>query len=304
MDFAYNSEQQDIIKVVRDLVEKEIKPYAGEMDRTGVLHEGLLDKLAAQGLLSVAIPEEFGGAGLDALTIAALYEELGKGCAGVATTVAANALASYPVIIAGNDDQKKRFFDIVNEDKLAAFALTEPGTGSDAGSVSTRAVKTEDGKGYILNGSKCFITNGGLADVFTVFANTRKSGGIRGLTAFMVKKGTPGFTIGKKEDKMGIRASNTTELIFQDCYVPVEDRLGREGHGFRIAMSTLDAARPFVGAISVGIADGAFKACCDYAKIRKQFGQPIASFQMVQAMIADMLWLLKGHAFWYSVLAG
>ena len=294
MDFAYNSEQQDIIKVVRDLVEKEIKPYAGEMDRTGVLHEGLLDKLAAQGLLSVAIPEEFGGAGLDALTIAALYEELGKGCAGVATTVAANALASYPVIIAGNDDQKKRFFDIVNEDKLAAFALTEPGTGSDAGSVSTRAVKTEDGKGYILNGSKCFITNGGLADVFTVFANTRKSGGIRGLTAFMVKKGTPGFTIGKKEDKMGIRASNTTELIFQDCYVPVEDRLGREGHGFRIAMSTLDAARPFVGAISVGIADGAFKACCDYAKIRKQFGQPIASFQMVQAMIADMAMAIEG----------
>ncbi len=294
MDFAYNSEQQDIIKVVRDLVEKEIKPHAGEMDRTGVLHEGLLDKLAAQGLLSVAIPEEFGGAGLDAVTIAALYEELGKGCAGVATTVAANALASYPVILAGNDDQKKRFFDIITEDKLAAFALTEPGTGSDAGSVSTRAVKTEDGKGYILNGSKCFITNGGLADVFTVFANTRKSGGVRGLTAFMVKKGTPGFTIGKKEDKMGIRASNTTELIFQDCYVPMEDRLGREGQGFRIAMNTLDAARPFVGAVSVGIAQAAFDACCEYAKVRKQFGQPIASFQMIQAMIADMAMAVDG----------
>ena len=294
MDFAYNSEQQDIIKVVRDLVEKEIKPYAGEMDRTGVLHEGLLDKLAAQGLLSVAIPEEFGGAGLDAVTIAALYEELGKGCAGVATTVAANALASYPVILAGNDDQKKRFFDIITEDKLAAFALTEPGTGSDAGSVSTRAVKTEDGKGYILNGSKCFITNGGLADVFTVFANTRKSGGVRGLTAFMVKKGTPGFTIGKKEDKMGIRASNTTELVFQDCYVPMEDRLGREGQGFRIAMNTLDAARPFVGAVSVGIAQAAFDACCEYAKVRKQFGQPIASFQMIQAMIADMAMAVDG----------
>lgn len=264
------------------------------MDRTGVLHEGLLDKLAAQGLLSVAIPEEFGGAGLDAVTIAALYEELGKGCAGVATTVAANALASYPVILAGNDDQKKRFFDIITEDKLAAFALTEPGTGSDAGSVSTRAVKTEDGKGYILNGSKCFITNGGLADVFTVFANTRKSGGVRGLTAFMVKKGTPGFTIGKKEDKMGIRASNTTELIFQDCYVPMEDRLGREGQGFRIAMNTLDAARPFVGAVSVGIAQAAFDACCEYAKVRKQFGQPIASFQMIQAMIADMAMAVDG----------
>lgn len=294
MDFAYNDEQQDIIKVVRELVEKEIKPYAAEMDRTGILHEGLLDKLAAQGLLSVAVPEEFGGVGLDAVTIAALYEELGKGCAGVATTVAANALASYPVIIAGNDDQKKRFFDIITKDKLAAFALTEPGTGSDAGSVSTRAVKTEDGKGYILNGSKCFITNGGLADVFTVFANTRKSGGIRGLTAFFVKKGTPGFTIGKKEDKMGIRASNTTELIFQDCYVPVEDRLGREGQGFRIAMNTLDAARPFVGAVSVGIAEAAFQACSEYAKVRVQFGKPIASFQMVQAMIADMAMAIDG----------
>ena len=288
MDFAYNDEQKELIRVVRDLVEKEIVPYASEMDETGKLHEGLLEKLAAQGLLGVAIPEEFGGAGLDAVTIAGIYEELGKGCAGVATTVAANALASYPVIIAGNDDQKKRYFDIINQDNLAAFALTEPGTGSDAGSVSTRAVKTEDGKGYILNGTKCFITNGALAEVFVVFANTRKTGGVRGLTAFIVRKGTPGFTIGKEENKMGIRASNTTELIFQDCFVPVEDRLGREGQGFRIAMNTLDAARPFVGAVSVGIAEAAFRACCEYAKVRVQFDKPIASFQMVQSMIADM----------------
>lgn len=294
MDFAYSAEQQDILKVVRDLVEKEIKPYTQEMDEKGGLREGLLQKLADQGLLGVAIPEEFGGAGLDAITIAAIYEELGKGCAGVATTVAANALASYPVIIAGTDAQKKEFFDVINDDNLAAFALTEPGTGSDAGSVSTRAVKTEDGKGYILNGTKCFITNGGMADVFTVFANTRKSGGIRGLTAFIVKKGTPGFTIGKEENKMGIRASNTTELVFQDCYVPVENRLGREGQGFRIAMNTLDAARPFVGAVSVGIAQAAFDACCEYAKVRKQFGQPIASFQMIQAMIADMAMAIDG----------
>ena len=278
MDFAYNDEQLDIIKVVRDLVEKEIKPYALEMDETEKLHEGLLEKLAAQGLLGVAIPEEFGGAGLDAVTIAAIYEELGKGCAGVATTVAANALASYPVIIAGNDDQKKRYFDIINDDHLAAFALTEPGTGSDAGSVSTQATKTEDGKGYILNGTKCFITNGAF----------------RGLTAFIVKKGTPGFSVGKAENKMGIRASNTTELIFQDCFVPMEDRLGREGQGFRIAMNTLDAARPFVGAVSVGIAEAAFRACTEYAKVRVQFDKPIASFQMVQAMIADMAMKVEG----------
>lgn len=288
INFSYTEEQQDIIRTVRALVEKEIAPYAAEMDETEKLHDGLLEKLAAQGLLGVVIPEEYGGIGLDTVTIAALYEELGKGCAGVATTVAANALASYPVIIAGTEEQKKQYFDVINGERLAAFALTEPGTGSDAGSVSTRAIKTDDGSGYILNGTKCFITNGALAEMFVVFANTRKTGGIRGLTAFIVRKGTPGFMIGKAENKMGIRASNTTELIFQDCFIPVEQRLGREGQGFRIAMNTLDAARPLVGAVSVGIAEAAFKACSEYAKVRVQFGKPIASFEMVQQMIADM----------------
>lgn len=288
MNFSYTEEQQELIRVVRELVAKEIAPYAAEMDETEKFHDGLMEKLAAQGLFSVVIPEEYGGAGLDALTIAALYEEIGKGCAGVATTVAANALASYPVIIAGTEAQKKKYFDVLAEGNLAAFALTEPGTGSDAGSVSTRAVKTEDGKGYVLNGTKCFITNGALAEMFVVFANTRKTGGIRGLTAFIVRKGTPGFTVGKAENKMGIRSSNTTELIFQDCFVPAEERLGREGQGFRIAMNTLDAARPLVGAVSVGIAEAAFRACSEYAKVRVQFGKPIASFEMVQSMIADM----------------
>lgn len=288
MNFSYTEEQQELIRVARELVAKEIAPYAAEMDETEKFHDGLMEKLAAQGLFSVVIPEEYGGAGLDALTIAALYEEIGKGCAGVATTVAANALASYPVIIAGTEAQKKKYFDVLAEGNLAAFALTEPGTGSDAGSVSTRAVKTEDGKGYVLNGTKCFITNGALAEMFVVFANTRKTGGIRGLTAFIVRKGTPGFTVGKAENKMGIRSSNTTELIFQDCFVPAEDRLGREGQGFRIAMNTLDAARPLVGAVSVGIAEAAFRACSEYAKVRVQFGKPIASFEMVQSMIADM----------------
>lgn len=288
INFSYTEEQQDIIRTVRALVEKEIAPYAAEMDETEKLHDGLLEKLTAQGLLGVVIPEEYGGIGLDTVTIAALYEELGKGCAGVATTVAANALASYPVIIAGTAEQKKQYFDVINGERLAAFALTEPGTGSDAGSVSTRAIKTDDGSGYVLNGTKCFITNGALAEMFVVFANTRKTGGIRGLTAFIVRKGTPGFMIGKAENKMGIRASNTTELIFQDCFIPVEQRLGREGQGFRIAMNTLDAARPLVGAVSVGIAEAAFKACSEYAKVRVQFGKPIASFEMVQQMIADM----------------
>ena len=170
----------------------------------------------------------------------------------------------------------------------SAFALTEPGAGSDAGGVATSAVKNKEAGTYTLNGTKAFITNGGIADTYLVFANTRKSGGIRGLTAFIVPKGTPGFTVGKKEDKMGIRPSNTCELILQDVVIPEANRVGREGEGFRIAMNTLDSARPFVGAVSVGLAQAALDCAVKYAKERKQFGQPIASFQMIQSMIADM----------------
>jgi alkylation response protein AidB-like acyl-CoA dehydrogenase len=196
-------------------------------------------------------------------------------------------LASYPVILMGTDEQKKKYFDVINSGKLAAFALTEPGAGSDAGAVATTATKDGDDY-YILNGTKCFITNGGIADIFVIFANARKSAGIRGLTAFIVEKGTPGFSTGKEEDKMGIRASNTCELILDNVRVPIANRLGREGEGFKIAMKTLDAARPLVGSVSVGIAQAAFEAAVKYSKEREQFGKPIASFQLVQAMIADM----------------
>jgi len=174
----------------------------------------------------------------------------------------------------------------LNEGKLAAFALTEPGAGSDAGAVATTAV--QDGDDYILNGTKCFITNGGVADIFVVFANARKSAGIRGLTAFIVERNTPGFSVGKKEDKMGIRASDTSELILDNVRVPASNRLGRVGEGFKIAMKTLDAARPFVGAVSVGLAQAAFETAVKYAKERQQFGKPIASQQLIQAMLADM----------------
>lgn len=177
---------------------------------------------------------------------------------------------------------------MLNEGKLAAFALTEPGAGSDAGGVATSAVKNKEDGTYTLNGTKAFITNGGIADTYLVYANTRKTGGIRGLTAFIVPKGTPGFKVGKKEDKMGIRPSNTCELILQDVVIPEANRVGREGEGFRIAMNTLDSARPFVGAVSVGLAQAALDCAVKYAKERKQFGQPIASFQMIQSMIADM----------------
>ena len=188
----------------------------------------------------------------------------------------------------GDGLEHPMWVEILNNGGLAAFALTEPGAGSDAGGVSTRAVRNKEEGTYTLNGTKMFITNGGLAEIFLVFANTRKTGGIRGLTAFIVPKDTPGFSVGKKENKMGIRPSNTTELVLQDVVIPESYRVGREGEGFRIAMNTLDSARPFVGAVSVGIAQAALDCAVKYAKERRQFGQPIASFQMVQGMLADM----------------
>lgn len=288
MEFALTEEQLELQEMVREFVAKEITPYAAEMDRESHAREGLMEKAADMGLLNVVVPEEYGGMGLDSVTVAVIYEELGKGCAGVATSIAANSLASYPILLAGTEEQKKAHCDLLNEGKLAAFALTEPGAGSDAGAVSTSAVKDKEAGTYTLNGAKAFITNGGIADTYLVFANTRKTGGIRGLTAFIVPKGTPGFSVGKKEDKMGIRPSNTCELILQDVVIPEANRVGREGEGFRIAMNTLDNARPFVGAVSVGLAQAALDCAVKYAKERKQFGQPIASFQMIQNMIADM----------------
>ena len=288
MDFALNEEQLELQEMVREFVEKEITPYAAEMDAENHMRDGLIDKANEMGLLNVIVPEELDGPGLDSISVATIYEELGKGCAGVATSLAANSLATVPVLLAGTDEQKKMFCDILNNGCLAAFALTEPGAGSDAGGVSTRAVHNKEEGTYTLNGTKMFITNGGLAEIFLVFANTRKTGGIRGLTAFIVPKDTPGFSVGKKENKMGIRPSNTTELVLQDVVIPESYRVGREGEGFRIAMNTLDSARPFVGAVSVGIAQAALDCAVKYAKERRQFGQPIASFQMVQGMLADM----------------
>lgn len=288
MDFALNEEQLELQEMVREFVEKEITPYAAEMDAENHMRDGLIDKANEMGLLNVIVPEELDGPGLDSISVATIYEELGKGCAGVATSLAANSLATVPVLLAGTDEQKKMYCDILNNGGLAAFALTEPGAGSDAGGVSTRAVHNKEESTYTLNGTKMFITNGGLAEIFLVFANTRKTGGIRGLTAFIVPKDTPGFSVGKKENKMGIRPSNTTELVLQDVVIPESYRVGREGEGFRIAMNTLDSARPFVGAVSVGIAQAALDCAVKYAKERRQFGQPIASFQMVQGMLADM----------------
>ena len=216
MEFAFNEEQEELREMVREFVEKEITPFAAEMDRNNAPMPDLFKKAGDMGLLNVIVPEEYGGPGLDSVTVAMIYEELGKGCAGIATSIAANSLASYPVLLKGTEEQKKTLCDLLNNGGLAAFALTEPGAGSDAGGVATKAVK--DGDHYTLNGNKIFITNGGLADTYLIFANTRKSGGIRGLTAFVVPRNTPGFSVGKKEDKMGIRPSNTWDIATDAVY--------------------------------------------------------------------------------------
>ena len=287
MDFSITPKQKEIIDLARTIAQEEIKPASLAIDKSGVIPEGLMRILKQSGMTALAVPKEYGGAGLDILTVAMVAEQLAMGCAGVATVCAANALASFPVLIGGNEEQKQAWCDTLNNGGMAAFALTEPGAGSDAGAVSCHAEKTEGG--YILNGTKCFITNGPIADKVTLVANTRKEGGMRGLTVFVVDTHSKGFSIGKEEDKMGIRASATSELILEDCFVPEANRINREGRGFRLAMQTLQTSRPVVGALSVGIAQAAVDAAIAYSQQRKQFGVKISSFQMVQEMIANMV---------------
>ncbi len=287
MDFTLDAKQQELVHLAKEVAQKEIAPRALDIDKSGVMDPELLKILKQSGMTQLAVPKEYGGAGLDLLTGAMISEELAKGCAGTATVCAANSLASFPILFAGSDEQKKEYFDCLNNGGIACFALTEPGAGSDAGAVSCKAKKVDGG--YVLNGTKCFITNAPICDKITLFANTRESGGIRGLTVFTVDRNTPGVSIGKEEDKMGIRASATSEIIFDDCFVPTSARIGREGMGFRIAMQTLETSRPVVGAISVGIAQAALENAIHYAHQRKQFGQKIASFEMVQEMIANMV---------------
>ncbi len=286
MDLSLTMEQKDLQKFVREFVQKEVTPVAKKYDHEGEFPWELFRKVVDMGLHCMPAPEEYGGPGLDSLTCALLTEELAKGDVGFATTVAANGLASYPVLIAGNEAQKKHFFDVLLEGKLAAFCLTEPNAGSDAGSVATTARR--EGDEYVLNGTKCFITNGGVADIYTVFASIDRSKGLRGLTAFLVDRDCPGISIGKEEDKMGIRSSNTTEVVFQDVKIPVSNLLGKEGEGFKIAMQTLDISRPVVGALGVGLGQAALDIAVKYAKERNQFGKPIGTFQAIQFMLADM----------------
>ena len=231
-------------------------------------------------------PERFGGPELSKVVCCVISEELARGDLGVATTFVANCLGSLPVLLAGTEEQKKHWFDLVDQHKYAAFALTEPGAGSDAAGVRTTAV--EDGDDYILDGTKCFITNGGYAGVFAVFATVDRTMGVKGLTCFLVERDRPGLSTGKEEDKMGMRLSNTTEVVLNQVRVPKANIIGKVGGGFKVAMQTLDASRPCVGALGVGIGRRALEEAVKYSKERVQFGKPICANQAIQFMLADM----------------
>jgi butyryl-CoA dehydrogenase len=287
MDYFLTEEQVMIRDLTRKIAEEKIKPVRSSLDEAGQFPGEIMRELAAVDLLRVFIPEEAGGLGGGCTEMCIVTEELSRVCAGVATTYSANALAAMPIVLFGSAEQKEKWLGrIAGGESYAAFALTEAGAGSDASRVQTTAIEADEG--YVLNGTKQFITNGGEADIYTVIALTDPKKGPRGMSAIMVEKGTPGFTFGKEEDKLGIRASKTTELAFNDCLVPKENLLGRRGMGFVITVKTFDRTRPGVGAQAVGIAQGAMDEAIAYAKQRVQFGKAITSFQGIQFMLADM----------------
>jgi len=301
VDYFLTEEQKIIKDLAREIAEKHVKPIRAEFDKTGNFPWEIMKILAQADMFRIFVPSEYGGLGTGSLELCLVVEELSRICLGISTTYAANALGTYPIILFGTEEQKKKYLpDIADGKRLVAFALTEPSAGSDAGGIQTTAVR--DGDFYILNGRKQWITNGGEAEIYTVIALTDKTKGARGASAFIVEKGTAGFNFGKKEDKMGIRASATRELIFEDCKIPKENLLGKEGMGFIVAMKTLDQSRVGVGAQGVGVAQGAFEEAAKFAKQRIQFGQPVISFQAVQHMLADMaIQIEAARALVYSV---
>jgi alkylation response protein AidB-like acyl-CoA dehydrogenase len=286
MAHVLTDEQRELQELVREFALKELKPYVKEFDVTGEFPLEILKKAFDMGLHVLEIPEEFGGSGLDFKTTAIMFEELAKVDAGFAISLVTTFVALRSVIYAGNAEQKKLFADIIAPGAFGAFSLSEPNAGSDAGALRATAVR--DGDEYILNGTKCFVTNGGFASVYVVFASTDKSKGSRGLSAFIVERDRPGLSVGSHENKMGLRLSNTTDLILEDVRVPADHLLGSEGDGFKIAMNTLNVSRAFVGTLAVGICQAAIDESVKFAKERKQFGKPIGDFQAVQMILADM----------------
>ena len=288
MDFQLSQEQEMVRQMVQGFVEKEVSPLASSMDREGHFPRDLVKKLASLGLMGAYIPPEYGGAGMDLVSYVIAMEELSKAWAslGVIMTVN-NSLVCDPIHRFGTESQKLRYLQpLARGERLGCYALTEPEAGSDAGAIKTRA-RRENG-GYTLNGSKIFITNGQQADLAIVYAVTAPEQGKHGISAFLVEKGTPGFLVGKLEDKMGLRSSDTAELIFQDCRVPSENLLGVENEGFKIALSTLDGGRIGIAAQALGIAQACLEEATRYARERHQFGRPIGDFEAIRFMLADM----------------
>jgi len=282
------TEQQKLIKsIARRIAEERIIPMRAELDEKEQFPWEIIKDIANADLFRIFIPEQYEGMGEGSFALCIAVEELSRACAGVALTYAADALGAFPILLYASEKQKQQYLPaIASGMRLTAFGLTESGAGSDAGAIKTTAKR--DGDGYILNGTKQFITNGGEAEIYTVIALTDPTKGARGASAFIVEKGTPGFTFGKKEKKMGIRCSATRELVFHNCRVPKENLLGKEGLGFIVTMKTLDSSRPGVGALAIGLAQGALEAAVAYARQRVQFGHPVSAIQAVQHMLANM----------------
>jgi alkylation response protein AidB-like acyl-CoA dehydrogenase len=289
LDYALTEDQRAIRDLARALADKEVRPVAAEYDRTAEFPWPVVRKIAEADLFGVFVDDAYGGiAGRSrTMNMVLVTEELSKACGGIALAFAGSALGALPIILSGSEVQKQAYLpDIAAGRRLAAFALTEPQAGSDAGGIRTTAIR--DGDHYVLSGTKLWITGGGEAEIYTVIVMTNPAKGPRGASCIIVEKGTPGFTFGKKEDKMGIRASATRELIFEDCRVPAANLVGKEGSGFITAMRTFDASRPGVGAQALGIAQGALDLAVDYAITRRQFGSPVSSFQGLRFLLADM----------------
>ncbi|MCM8761784.1 MAG: acyl-CoA dehydrogenase family protein, partial [Candidatus Omnitrophica bacterium] len=278
MDYFLTEEQQMIKDLARRIAEEKILPVRAEYDEKEQFPWDVVKALAKADLFGVYIPEEYEGMGFGVFELCLAIEELSRICGGIALAYAGTALGTFPILLFGNEQQKKKYLPyIAKGEKLAAFGVTESGAGSDITTLDTTAKK--EGDYYILNGTKQWITNGGEAEIYVVIAATDKNKGPRGLSAFIVEKGMEGFNFGKKENKLGIRASATRELVFENCKVPADNLLGKEGMGFIITLKNFDASRPGVAAQALGIAQGAFEAAVEYARQRKQFGQPIISFQ-------------------------
>jgi len=287
LEYFLNEPQKTIKSLARRIAEEKVLPVRAELDESEDFPWTIMKDLADSDMFRVFIPEEYDGLGGGCLELCLVTEELSRVCAGVAISYAASALGSLTLLEYGTEEQKRKYLpDIASGQRLAAFALTEATAGSDASAIKTTASREKGG--YVINGTKQFITNGGEAEIYTVVALTAKERGARGASIFLVEKGTSGFSFGKKEKKMGIRASSTRELIFRNCLVPEENMIGREGMGFIMTMRLLDRSRPGVGAQAVGLAQGALEAAVDYARQRIQFGHPIISFQAVQHMLANM----------------